>query len=126
MKNLLFAGMALLCLFSKPALSQDKETGPSGPVTLINVFTVPAGKEVETIAFWEMAAKFLRAQPGYISTELHKSVRPSARHRLINIAKWKSAEAFKSATTAMRTTSGIKPVKGLSFDAALYTVIRTD
>ncbi|MEM7749895.1 MAG: antibiotic biosynthesis monooxygenase family protein [Pseudomonadota bacterium] len=95
-------------------------------MTLINVFTVPAGKEAEAIVFWEKAANFLKNQPGYISTKLHKSVQPNAKHGLINVAKWESAEAFKRASAAMRAKSGIKPVKGLSFAAALYTVIRSD
>ncbi len=96
------------------------------PVTLINVFAIPAGKEAESLAFWEAAAKFLETQPGYISTALHKSILPDAKFGLINVARWASADAFKKASAKMRVTSGIKPVKGLSFNASLYTVIRSD
>lgn len=124
MKDLLFASTALLCLFIGPALSENKQLAE--PVTLINVFQIPLGKEAEALAMWEAAAKFLRTQPGYISTALHRTILPDAKYRLINVAKWESAEAFKQATAAMRASAGIKPVEGLSFDASLYTVIRSD
>jgi hypothetical protein len=38
------------------------------PVTLINPFEVPAGKEAEAVAFWEKVAAFMKQQPGFIST----------------------------------------------------------
>ncbi len=96
------------------------------PVTLINVFTVPTGKEAEALAFWEAGAKFLEAQPGYISTALHKAMLPNAKHSLINVAKWESVKAFKEATAAMRAAPALKPFIGLMFDASLYTVVRSD
>lgn len=104
----------------------NKAFTASAPVTLINVFTVPAGKEDEAIAFWDASAKFLEKQPGYISTALHKTILPDAKYLLVNVAKWESAKVFRDATAAMRATSGIKPVPGVKFDASLYSVIRAD
>lgn len=98
----------------------------SDPVTLINVFTVPAGKEAEALAFWDAGAEFLRSQPGYVSTALHRAILPGARFSLINVAKWESVDAFQKATAAMRANAGIKPVDGLTFDASLYEVVRSD
>ena len=46
------------------------------PVTLINPFEVPAGKEAEALAFWEKAAAFMKQQPGFISTRLHRALVP--------------------------------------------------
>ncbi|MGI9524494.1 MAG: antibiotic biosynthesis monooxygenase family protein [Hyphomicrobiaceae bacterium] len=91
MNNLLFAGRDPLCLFSKPGHAQNKLTAASLPVTRINVFTVPAGKETEVLEFWEKGAKFLKARPGSISTALHGSIQPNAKHSLINIAKCEKA-----------------------------------
>ena len=48
------------------------------PVTLINPFEVPAGKEAEALAFWEKAAAFMKQQPGFISTRLHRALVPWA------------------------------------------------
>ena len=50
----------------------------SGLVVLINLFEVPAGAEEDFIAAWERAREFLQAQPGYIATRLHESLRPDA------------------------------------------------
>ncbi len=96
------------------------------PVILINVFTVPAGKEAEALAFWEAAAKFLETQDGYISTALHKAILPNARFQLVNVAKWESTDAFNRATAALRDKAHLKPVQGLAFSASLYTVVRSD
>lgn len=55
------------------------------PVTLINPFEIPKGKEDEAIAFWERVAEFMRKQPGFISTRLQSSLVPWARFHLINL-----------------------------------------
>jgi len=56
-------------------------------VILINPFEVPKGKEEEVLAFWEKVAEYMRDQPGFISTRLHKALVPWARFHLINIAE---------------------------------------
>ena len=53
-------------------------------VTLINPFEVPEGKEEEALAFCDRVAEYMRKQPGFISTRLHKAVVPWARFYLIN------------------------------------------
>jgi len=68
-------------------------------VTLINPFEVPKGKEEEALAFWDRVADYMRKQPGFISTRLHKAVVPWARFYLINIAEWQSVERFETATS---------------------------
>lgn len=65
-------------------------------VTLINAFEVPRGKEQEALEFWERVAEFMKKQPGYISTRLHRAIVPWARFHLINIAEWQSAEDFQA------------------------------
>ena len=42
-------------------------------VVLINPFEVPKGREEEALAFWDRVAAFMRRQPGYIATRLHKA-----------------------------------------------------
>ncbi|WP_343564656.1 antibiotic biosynthesis monooxygenase family protein [Kiloniella sp. b19] len=123
MKKMILAIAAMLPLTLNPAHASEDS---SGAVTLINAFSVPEGKEQEAIRFWEKAAAFMRTQPGYISTALHKSIAPDAQFELINIARWESIEAFREASHALRTQSGIKPLEGLVANPALYTVIRTD
>jgi len=95
-------------------------------VILINAFEIPAGKDEEAIAFWEKAAEFMRMQPGFISTRLHKAIVPWARFALINMAEWESvghfeavmnSDAFKELTAPYLETFPHYP--------GLYEVIRT-
>ena len=95
-------------------------------ITLINPFEVPANKLDETILFWEQARDFLQTQPGYISTSLHQSITDDARFRLINIAKWESAEAFIAASKKMQAEAGLPKIEGLVPSPGLYKVIRED
>jgi len=93
-------------------------------VVLINPFTVPEGKVQESIVYWEKARDYLKEQPGYISTKLHKSLKPDATFELINVAVWESAEAFMTANQKMRNELNVQPVEGLLAAPALYDVIR--
>lgn len=66
-------------------------------VVLINPFEVPAGKEDECLAMWEQAADYMRRQPGFVSTRLHRALSPDARFTFINVAEWESAAHFQAA-----------------------------
>lgn len=92
-------------------------------VVLINTFTVPAGKTDEAVAMWEKARDFMREQDGYISTRLHISLDEGARYRLINIARWRSAEHFRAAANALRQSGVIRPVPGVRGSPHLYKAI---
>lgn len=94
------------------------------PIILINPFTVPKSELDNTVKSWESARDFLSQQPGYISTELHQSLSPNAEYRLINVAKWRSAEEFKAATAAMQKNGAFPPIEGVTASPALYKVIR--
>ncbi|ALG90555.1 MAG: antibiotic biosynthesis monooxygenase [Confluentimicrobium sp.] len=98
----------------------------SADVTLINVFEVPQGREEAAITAWEAARDFLRQEPGYISTELHRSLSPDARFRLINVAKWQSPAAFEAAIGRMQAAEVFPRIEGLVSTPALYSVIRAD
>ncbi len=93
-------------------------------VTLINPFEVPKGEEQAAIAHWEKARNFLKSQPGYISTKLHRSIQPDARFHMINVAEWESEEAFKAAIKNMSRELEPANIKGLRFYPALYEAIR--
>lgn len=60
-------------------------------VILINPFEVPAGEEAAALRFWEQVADYMRRQPGFIATRLHKALSPDARFTYVNIAEWESA-----------------------------------
>lgn len=95
-------------------------------IVLINPFVVPADKLDETITMWEQARDYLQTQPGYISTALHQSLAPDATFRLINVAKWESAEAFQTASKKMAAEADLPRIEGVIADPSLFTVIRRD
>ena len=47
---------------------------------------------------WKHDADFMKAQPGYISTQLHKGIAGSATY--INYAIWETVESFQKAFTS--------------------------
>lgn len=94
------------------------------PVTLINIFEVPAGALDEAVRYWEASRDVLARQPGYLSTRLHQALMPDAHFQLINVAQWESVEAFQAAPAHMRQEVRVTPPVGLVANPALFRVIR--
>lgn len=94
------------------------------PVTLINVYEVPAGQEEATLRYWERARDFMARQPGYRGTRLHRALSPQARFLLVNVAEWDSAQAFQAAARAMQGAELGAPPEGMTFTPGLYRVVR--
>lgn len=66
-------------------------------VVLINPFSIPKGREEEFFKMWNEVAQYMKDQPGFIDSKLHRSLDPDARFQFINIAHWESAEAWQAA-----------------------------
>ena len=67
-------------------------------VILINPFEVPAGTDDdEFLRGWERAADYMREQPGFLSSRLHRALAPDARFRFVNVAEWESPQHFQAA-----------------------------
>ena len=93
-------------------------------VILINPFEVPEGTQDEDfLAGWERAADYMRGQPGFLSTRLHRALTDDARFRFINIAEWESPQDFRAAVSSdeFREIAG----KGSPGAPALYEVVRS-
>ncbi len=67
----------------------------AAPVVLINVFTLDAADEPGFLAVWQDDAAFMKAQPGFISTQLHRAIGPSPTY--LNHAVWESTAHFAAA-----------------------------
>ena len=66
-------------------------------VTLINTFIVPHDKEAEFLADWKTTAQVFANKPGFIETHLHRNTGVGNQtFQFINIARWASAEAWRS------------------------------
>ena len=56
----------------------DQMRSDDGPVVLINHFTIDPIDEEALLAAWTHDADFMKVQPGYISTQLHKGIAGSS------------------------------------------------
>lgn len=73
----------------------DQLDGDDAPVVLVNLLTADPKDEEALIAAWSDDAAFMKRQPGYISTQLHRAVGPAA--TFLNYAIWESAAHFRAA-----------------------------
>lgn len=67
----------------------------ASPVVLINLFTLAPEDEEGFLAIWQDDAAFMKAQPGFISTQLHRALGPNPTY--LNYAVWETNEAFAAA-----------------------------
>ena len=83
-------------------------------VTLLNVFVVPEQLEAEFLKSWQRSADTFAGMPGFIETHLHRNTGiGNATFRFINIARWESAEAWRSSHAAHPPSEyAIEGVKG--------------
>ena len=66
-----------------------------GPVVLVNLFTVNADEENALMEAWAHDAAFMKAQTGYISTQMHRGIAGSG--VFMNYAVWEDVAYFRSA-----------------------------
>ncbi|HNC84807.1 MAG TPA: antibiotic biosynthesis monooxygenase, partial [Nitrospira sp.] len=64
------------------------------PVTLINVFSVPAATETEFVQWWQDVKAHITTQAGFISGTFHKSLKPDSRFNYINVAIWENETLY--------------------------------
>ena len=67
----------------------------TGPVVLINTFTVSPEDADHLLQVWTEDAAFMKQQPGFISTQLHRGIAGST--TFVNVAVWESAAALRAA-----------------------------
>ena len=78
-----------------------------GPIVLVNVFKVAPEDAEQLVEVWADDAAFMKRQPGFISTQLHRGTAGSS--TFVNVAEWESAtalgEAFRSPEFQSRIAS---------------------
>ncbi len=76
-------------------LADQMQSNEDGSIVLINVFTIDPSEEQALVEAWKHDADFMREQPGYISTQMHKAIGGSG--TFVNYAIWESVESFRDA-----------------------------
>jgi heme-degrading monooxygenase HmoA len=69
----------------------------TGPVVLVNVFTLDKADEPTFLEAWQDDAVFMKQQPGFISTQLHRAIGESPTY--LNYAVWETSAHFRAAFT---------------------------
>lgn len=93
-------------------------------VTLINVFSVPKGKEDEFVRWWEDVKTSITKQPGFISGKFHKSLKPDSRYNFINVALWDNEEGYwKAYEKSAAPMKGKLQQMGVEMTPALFNVM---
>ena len=67
----------------------------ASPVVLINLFTVDKADEAAFLEIWRDDAAFMKRQPGFISTQLHRALGENATY--LNYAVWETNDSFRAA-----------------------------
>jgi heme-degrading monooxygenase HmoA len=67
----------------------------ASPVVLVNVFTLDKADEQIFLNAWQDDAIFMKKQPGFISTQLHRAIGESPTY--LNYAVWESTAHFRAA-----------------------------
>ncbi|MGI9512879.1 MAG: antibiotic biosynthesis monooxygenase family protein [Anderseniella sp.] len=75
----------------------DQMKSEEGPIVLINLFTVAPADEAALLKAWAHDADFMKAQAGYISTQLHAGIAGSC--TFVNYAIWQDVASFRAAFT---------------------------
>lgn len=69
----------------------------ASPVVLVNLFTVAEADIPALMAAWENDANWMKRQPGFISTQLHRAIGRSC--MFMNYAVWETVDHFRAAFT---------------------------
>jgi heme-degrading monooxygenase HmoA len=69
----------------------------ASPVVLVNVFTLDKVDEQHFLETWQDDAAFMKRQPGFISTQLHRAIGESPTY--LNYAIWETTADFRAAFT---------------------------
>ena len=81
-----------------PAFPIDRQISvDASPVVLVNVFTLGAADGASFLKVWQDDAAFMKRQPGFISTQLHRAIGDSPTY--LNYAVWQSTADFRAAFT---------------------------
>jgi heme-degrading monooxygenase HmoA len=89
--------MSMLRAFDPAFPIQRRIAIDASPVILINPFTLEKADEQTFLRVWQDDAAFMKRQPGFISTQLHRAIGESPTY--LNYAVWESNAAFRAAFT---------------------------
>ena len=89
----------------------ERRSSHDSPVTIINVFEVPADQVEGFIAWWRTRAQIMAAAPGFRDARLYRAASPRARFQLVNVAHWDSQEAHDHASSGHAAPDSLRALR---------------
>jgi heme-degrading monooxygenase HmoA len=81
-----------------PAFPLDRQLAVDAtPVVLVNLVTLDKADEQAFLNAWQNDAAFMKRQPGFISTQLHRAIGDSPTY--LNYGVWESTADYRAAFT---------------------------
>lgn len=80
-----------------PAFPIERQLGIETSPVLVNLFTLDKADEQSFLQVWQDDAVFMKRQPGFIDTQLHRAIGESPTY--LNYAVWDSTAHFRAAFT---------------------------
>ncbi|MGX1566408.1 antibiotic biosynthesis monooxygenase family protein [Streptomyces sp. NPDC055506] len=84
----------------------DQQKKKAGPVTIINTFVAPEGKEDEVVAAWTDDAEYMKKSGSLLSVQLYRGIGGS--RLFTNVAVWKSTEHLHAALSTPEFASHLE------------------
>jgi heme-degrading monooxygenase HmoA len=89
-----------------PAFPLDRQLAVDAtPVVLVNLVTLDKADEPRFLAAWQNDAAFMKRQPGFISTQLHRAIGDSPTY--LNYVVWESTALYRAAFTHPEFKAGL-------------------
>ena len=81
-----------------PACPIDQQLrSTADPIVLVNLFSVAEADIPTLMSAWEKDANWMKQQPGFLSTQLHRAIGGSC--MFMNYALWDTVDHFRAAFT---------------------------
>lgn len=94
----------------------------SGNVVMINFIRVEEERAAEFLARWDKVTEYMRRQPGFVSTRLHRRFDDPS--RWVNVAEFKSTRAIRAAFSQKEFERISRNYPGRR-DIGLYAIVRS-
>jgi len=89
-----------------PAFPLDRQLAVEAtPVVLVNLVMLDKADEPRFLEAWQNDAAFMKRQPGFISTQLHRAIGDSPTY--LNYAVWESTAPYRTAFTLPEFKAGL-------------------
>lgn len=81
-------------------------------------------EDIDTfLTAWGRANEYLKKQPGHVKTALHRAVSANPPFRFVNVAQWKTAEAFRKATQSPEYSEASGLLRAYPVYASVYETV---